>query len=48
MKFDTKTKEFIKWEEKNYFPSEPIFVANPNSSGSEDEGQSSYQFIIHN
>ena len=39
IKIDTKNRTSKVWEPKtNHLPSEPIFVANPNGSGAEDDG----------
>ncbi|XP_018594383.1 beta,beta-carotene 15,15'-dioxygenase [Scleropages formosus] len=36
-KFDTETKKMVHWEEQGCWPSEPVFVANPNAT-EEDDG----------
>ncbi|CAG2167808.1 unnamed protein product [Oppiella nova] len=42
LKFDTKTKESVVWSEDNTFPSEPVFIENPDinysDENNEDEG----------
>uniref|UniRef100_A0A8C6XCA7 Carotenoid-cleaving dioxygenase, mitochondrial n=1 Tax=Naja naja TaxID=35670 RepID=A0A8C6XCA7_NAJNA len=38
IKVDTETKEMKIWREKGMYPSEPIFVPEPDSSGAEDKG----------